>query len=205
MAEGVSLRARLGEFRPRIHERRDPYQEVQSHLSVQDRIALGVTGAIGTMYAVYVFAVFMGLWMLWQVWSGHSAFDPYPFAFLLFMGNIVQLLLMPLIMVGQNLQSRHAEARAEEEFQTVGKIFHDLETALAHLDAQDRELLRQTRLLTAIVEASVPRDQRAAALAAAGLDAQGDPLPADPGTADGPGATPAPSAPAEPLTGRGSA
>lgn len=198
MAEGVSLRARLGEFRPRIHERRDPYQEVQSHLSVQDRIALGVTGAIGTMYAVYVFAVFMGLWMFWQVSSGQRAFDPYPFAFLLFMGNIVQLLLMPLIMVGQNLQSRHAEARSDEEYQTVGKIFHDLETALAHLDAQDRELLRQTGLLTAIVESLVPAEQRTTALAAAGLDARGELLPSDPGVSGQPWTTADPVLPAGP-------
>jgi uncharacterized membrane protein len=181
MAVESRTRTRLGEFRPGTHHRRNTYQEVQARLGFQDRIALTVTGAIGTMYAVYVFAVFMGLWMAWQIAVGKAAFDPYPFAFLLFMGNIVQLLLMPLIMVGQNLQSRHAEARSEEEFETVGRIFHDLETALTHLDAQDGELLSQTRLLTALVESLVPAPQRAAALAAAGLDAHGDPLPGGPG------------------------
>jgi uncharacterized membrane protein len=135
-------------------------------MSRQDRIALAITGAIGTMYAVYVFATFMAGWMLLQVVSGKAAFDPFPFAFLLFLGNIVQLLLMPLIMVGQNLQSRHAEARAEEEYRTVGKIFHDNETALAHLDAQDRELLRQTQLLIGLVETLVPEADRARLLAA---------------------------------------
>jgi uncharacterized membrane protein len=135
-------------------------------MSRQDQIALAITGAIGTMYAVYVFATFMAGWMLLQVVSGKAAFDPYPFAFLLFLGNIVQLLLMPLIMVGQNLQSRHAEARSEEEYRTVGKIFHDNETALAHLDAQDRELLRQTQLLIGLVEALVPEADRARLLAA---------------------------------------
>ena len=187
MATDTGIRAKLGEFNPGRHAHRNSYQEVQSRLGFQDRLALAVTGAIGTMYAVYVFAVFMALWMVWQLWAGHQAFDPYPFAFLLFMGNIVQLLLMPLIMVGQNLQSRHAEARSEEEYATVGKIFHDLEAALSHLDAQDRELLRQTRLLTAIVEASLPADRRAAVLAAARLDAPGEPLPSDPGVADEPG------------------
>jgi uncharacterized membrane protein len=134
-------------------------------MSRQDRIALAITGAIGTMYAVYVFATFMAGWMLLQVVSGKAAFDPFPFAFLLFLGNIVQLLLMPLIMVGQNLQSRHAEARSEEEYRTVGKIFHDNETGLAHLDAQDRELLRQTQLLIGLVETLVPDADRARLLA----------------------------------------
>ena len=37
--------------------------------------------------------------------------------------------------------------------------FSDLETVLAHLDAQDQELLRQTRLLRALVERLLPPDQ----------------------------------------------
>ncbi len=119
-----------------------------------------ITGAIGTMYAVYFFAAFMAAWMLFQVASGKAAFDPYPFAFLLFPGNIVQLLLIPLIMVGQNLQGRHAEVRADEEYRTVGKTFPDLESTMAHLDAQDRELLRQSHLLTALVEGLLPPEAR---------------------------------------------
>jgi uncharacterized membrane protein len=148
-------------FQPHPHVARNPHHDVASAMSRQDRMALAITGAIGTMYAVYVFATFMAGWMLLQVALGGGAFDPYPFAFLLFIGNIIQLLLMPLIMVGQNLQSRHAEARSEEEYRTVGKIFHDNEAALAHLDAQDRELLRQTKLLVGLVETLVPEADRA--------------------------------------------
>lgn len=119
----------------------------RSSLGIQDRIALGITTAIGTMYAVYVFALFMAGWMLWQGYFAHTPFDPYPFAFLLFLGNIVQLLLMPLIMVGQNIQSRHAELRSDEEFKTTISSYHDIEAILKHLEEQDRKLLRQTQLL----------------------------------------------------------
>jgi uncharacterized membrane protein len=146
------------------HQPRNPHREVQSALGRQDRIALRVTAAIGTMYAVYTFAAVMAGWILLQVALGRAAFDPYPFAFLLFLGNIVQLLLMPLIMVGQNVQGRHAEARADEEYRTVGQTFHDLEAALAHLDAQDRELARQTRLLVALVRQVVPPNGQPALL-----------------------------------------
>ena len=153
-------------FQPHPHSARNPHRDVTAALSRQDRIALVITGAIGTMYAVYVFATFMAAWMLLQVALGRSAFDPYPFAFLLFLGNIVQLLLMPLIMVGQNLQGRHAAARAEEEYRTVNKIFHDNEAGLAHLDAQDLELIRQTRLLVGLVETLLPEADRERLLAA---------------------------------------
>ena len=134
---------------------------MQEQLSNQDRIALRITRAIGTMWAVYAFATFMLGWMLLQVAMGDGAFDPYPFAFLLFLGNIVQLLLMPLIMVGQNLQGRHAEARAAVEFETVTETFGDLETVLAHLDAQDEGWLRQTRMLRALAERPLPPEASA--------------------------------------------
>jgi len=85
-------------------------------LRVNERIALAVTERIGTMAAVYALIVVMTGWMLWQVQSG-KPFDPYPFIFLLFCSNVIQILLMPLIMVGQNLQGRHAELRAEHDLQ----------------------------------------------------------------------------------------
>lgn len=140
---------------PIAHQRHKPVNANQEHannLGVQDRIALLITAAIGTMYAVYVFAMFMAGWMLWQAHFSSTPFDPYPFAFLLFMGNIVQLLLMPLIMVGQNLQNRHSEIRAEEEFKTTTSSFKDIEHILTHLDAQDQELLKQSGLLEKLVK-----------------------------------------------------
>jgi uncharacterized membrane protein len=129
------------------HEPKNVNQEHKQSLKFQDRLALIITSAIGTMYAVYFFALFLAGWMLWQSKLSNKPFDPYPFAFLLFIGNIVQLLLMPLIMVGQNIQARHAEIRADEEFKTTTTSFHDIEHILQHLDAQDKELLRQSNLL----------------------------------------------------------
>ncbi|HSX33728.1 MAG TPA: DUF1003 domain-containing protein [Candidatus Saccharimonadales bacterium] len=121
-------------------------------LHVQDKIALAITTAVGTMYAVYFFTLCLAGWMLWQGAIAKHPFDPYPFAFLLFMGNIVQLLLMPLIMVGQNIQSKHAELRADEEYQTTLTSYHDLEAILRHLDAQDQQLLRQTKLIEELMQ-----------------------------------------------------
>lgn len=109
-------------------------------MKTQDKVALIITRAIGTMYAVYIFIVFMGLWMFWQAWVSNQPFDPYPFAFLLFLANLVQLVLMPLIMVGQSLQNRHAEFRAQEEFEATQATFRDIEKILVHLDMQDKTL-----------------------------------------------------------------
>lgn len=147
-------------YAPATHEPRNVHLEVHQRMSRQDRIALALTSAVGTMYTVYVLiAVILG-WMLIESSQGNAAFDPYPFAFLLFLGNIVQLLLMPLILVGQDIQSRHHEALAEEEYLTVNKTFHDLDAVLAHLDHQDRELARFRTLLAGLVQAHVPEPER---------------------------------------------
>ena len=123
----------------------------KSQLGLQDKIAVTLTAAVGTMYAVYFFILILAGWMLWQTKFADQPFDPYPFAFLLFLGNIVQLLLMPLILVGQNIQSRHAEIRAEEEFKTTESSYKDIEHILTHLDEQDKELLKQTKMLEDLI------------------------------------------------------
>lgn len=118
------------------HHPQNVNQQHRESLNTQDKLALMITSAVGTMYAVYFFVLALAGWMLWQGLITHKPFDPYPFAFLLFMGNIVQLLLMPLIMVGQNIQGRHAELRSEEEYKTTLSSFHDLEIIMQKLDEQ---------------------------------------------------------------------
>ncbi len=125
----------------------NPNIKHKKNLGLQDKIALKITGAIGTMYAVYFFAIAMAGWMLWQTFFDKKPFDPFPFAFLLFLGNIVQLLLMPLIMVGQNLQGRHSEIRAEEDFKTNQASYKDIEQILIHLDNQDKQMKKQLDLI----------------------------------------------------------
>lgn len=106
-------------------------------LGFHDRVALFSTKLFGTMYAVYALILFLAGWMFWQS-TDTQPFDPYPFAFLLFLGNIIQLLLIPLIMVSQNLQGKHAELRAEEEYKRTVSIYQDIGKILAKLDIEDK-------------------------------------------------------------------
>ena len=116
---------------------------------VNGRIARAVTAAVGTMWAFYALALLMAGWILWQSALAAKPFDPYPFAFLLFLGNIVQLLLMPLIMVGQNVQSAHADARAEADFKVNTKAEDEIEKLLEGLRQIDRRTLEIVRRLEA--------------------------------------------------------
>jgi len=64
------------------------------------------------------------------------AFDPFPaFVAYLLISNVIQILLMPLIMVGQNLQGRHSETRAELDFEVNQKAEKEVMATLLHRKA----------------------------------------------------------------------
>ena len=84
--------------------------EHRSRLSKLDKLALFVTKHVGTMGFFLIIFAWTVLWLGWNIFAAAEfRFDPYPaFVFWLFISNMIQLLLTPLIMVGQNLQGRHA-------------------------------------------------------------------------------------------------
>jgi uncharacterized membrane protein len=53
----------------------------------------------------------------------------------------LQLILLPLILVGQNLASRHSELRSEHDYQTNIKAEKEIEAILLHLEKQDRVMI----------------------------------------------------------------
>jgi uncharacterized membrane protein len=67
-------------------------------------------------------------------------FDPYPFAFLLFLGNIVQLLLMFVIMVGQQVLGAASDKRAVQTYKDAEAILHECLRLQKHLKEQDEVL-----------------------------------------------------------------
>jgi uncharacterized membrane protein len=63
------------------------------------------------------------------------------FVFWLFLSNLIQILLMPLIMVDQNVIGRHAEARAKHDLEINVRAEQEIEVILEHLDHQNRILI----------------------------------------------------------------
>ena len=114
------------------HAPEDVNAKHRSRLKLHDKVAVTVTAAIGSMYAVYFFMIFVFGWMLWQTIT-KQPFDPYPFVFMIFISNVIQLFLLPLILVSQNIQSKHAQLRAEEDYHTTKTIHQDIETILTLL------------------------------------------------------------------------
>ncbi len=117
---------------------------VREKFSALERFAVWITDHVGTMGFFLVILIWTALWLSWNTLGPKELrFDPYPaFVLWLFISNMIQLLLMPLIMIGQNLQGRHAEARAESDFDVNVKAEREIETILLHLERQDELILQ---------------------------------------------------------------
>ena len=118
--------------------------EQRKKLSTLDRLAVWMTEQVGTMGFFLLLVGWTTVWLGWNTLApAELRFDPFPaFVLWLFLSNMIQILLMPLIMVGQNLQGRHAEARAEADFEVNTKAEREIETILLHLERQNDLILK---------------------------------------------------------------
>ncbi len=116
-------------------------------LSKMERLALFVTDKIGTMGFFFIILAWTVIWLFWNMFAPQNfRFDPYPaFVLWLFISNLIQIHLMPLIMVGQNIQGKHAELRSEHDFETDKKAEKEIETILVHLENQQKLMLEILR------------------------------------------------------------
>ena len=105
--------------------------DVQSQVMRPDeKLGLWITVHVGTMGFFAVLAAWILIWVVWNLGPFHH-FDPGPaFVILLLVSNFIQLLLMPLIMVGQNVQGRHQEIQADVDHQTLTYLRQINETQL---------------------------------------------------------------------------
>jgi uncharacterized membrane protein len=125
------------------------HEAEQAASGFNTRLAVTLTHGTGTMWTAYAFTVLacIGLFGLLG-WLN-------PFTFLLttwISQQFLQLVLLPVIMVGQNVLGRKAELLADEQFHTTLSTYHDIEQIMQHLSAQDAELLHHTKLLIHLLE-----------------------------------------------------
>lgn len=115
----------------------------RQRLSNLDKLAIFVTERIGTMGFFFIILAWTIIWLGFNILAPKNLrFDPYPaFVLWLFISNLIQIHLMPLIMIGQNIQGKHAELRAEHDFETDKKAEKEIETILNHLENQQNLML----------------------------------------------------------------
>ena len=149
-----TIHDKLAALRP-LHFKHDhpPIQNAQrvydDKLSSLDRLAVRITEKIGSV------GFFMSI-LAWTIlWCGFNIvasmvpalhwkpFDPFPaFVAYLLISNVIQILLMPLIMVGQNLQGKYADTRAQLDFEVNQKAEKEIMVVLSHLELNTNLLIQ---------------------------------------------------------------
>jgi uncharacterized membrane protein len=131
-----------------IRKKFKPFKNVnvqhRSKLSRIDKVAIWITEHVGSMgFFIIIFCWTFG-WLTWNTLAPQNLrFDPFPaFVLWLFISNMIQIFLMPLILIGQNIQSKHSEILAEEDFAINKKAEVEIETILLHLENQNELIIQ---------------------------------------------------------------
>lgn len=123
------------------HTAQRSHQPTHSHIrGLNNRIGLWITERVGTMAAAYAFAALALISLPAALATGdvRVIVDWVAQTFL-------QLVLVSVIIVGQNQMNRQAEIRAEATYKDATALLHEVEQLqqhLAHQDAQIERLLK---------------------------------------------------------------
>ena len=96
------------------------------------KLGLGITTSVGTMWAAYIF-VLLALVSLPSVIASHNAVIIVAWIAQTFL----QLVLLPIIIVGQNIQAVSADARSTATYNDATAIHAESKQIQAHLAVQD--------------------------------------------------------------------
>ena len=99
------------------------------------RLGLAITVVVGTMWCAYLFTIVALL-------SAPSAFSSGNLTIIIawISSNFLQLVLLPIIIVGQNIQAKASDKRAEDTYKDAGAILQEAMEIQKHLAAQDAEI-----------------------------------------------------------------
>ncbi|MFI4976378.1 MAG: DUF1003 domain-containing protein [Caulobacterales bacterium] len=149
----------LEQFRKQRRPLRNPHKEVLEKLSPMNKLAVWITERVGTMGFFLIIFAWTVIWLGWNLLAPDKMkFDPpMGFVFYLFISNVIQILLMPLIMVGQNIQGAHSEARAQHDLEINVKAEHEIEVILHHLEQQNDLLMQMVQKLGLDIKESLAK------------------------------------------------
>jgi hypothetical protein len=119
----------------------------QATTNLNGRIALLLTKGVGTMWCAYAFAALALIALPQAITGGTLAMVQW------ISQTFIQLVMLSVIMVGQNLLSAASDKRAADTWKDADATFHTALQIQAHLDAQDTHLAEQDERLERIIAA----------------------------------------------------
>ena len=114
---------------PLVH---DVNQEATDNLSPTERFCKKVADWTGAPLALFLAILVQAIWIPVGI---ITKWDVFPFAFLLTCSNVLQLILIFILAVGQRQSSAHAELRAEHDHDSISRLLY-------HQELQENILLQ---------------------------------------------------------------
>ena len=117
---------------PRVEERKKigPPKTIDEHVGINGKIGLFVTTVVGTMWCAYAFAA-LALFVLPDAVKS-------PLLLVQWISQtFIQLVMLSIIIVGQNIQGKAADKRAQMTFEDAAATLYEAEEIQRHLEVQD--------------------------------------------------------------------
>jgi hypothetical protein len=108
------------------------------------KAALLITRLVGSMWCAYAFAAFDLISLPSAIRGGASTIVAWVAQ------TFLQLVLLSVIMVGQNVQGAASDARSEQTYHDASATLHEASQIQMHLAAQDAHLIAQDGKITAM-------------------------------------------------------
>ena len=118
------------------------HEASKAKLGINERIGLAVTKRVGTMWAAYVFFGLSLVSLPAALSSGNEIVIVSWIA-----QTFLQLVLLPIIIVGQNIQAKASDERAIATYEDAGAILEEAKQIQQHLQAQDATIEELTAQL----------------------------------------------------------
>jgi len=113
--------------------------------AVNAKIGLMITLGVGTMICAYIFAI-IALISLPSAITSHNL----TIIIAWISSNFLQLVLLPIIIVGQNIQAAASDKRAEDTYKDAEAVLHEAVEIQKHLQSQDTALSELVEGLNAL-------------------------------------------------------
>lgn len=111
---------------------------------INSKLGLRVTLAVGTMWTAYIFTILALFALPSAIKQGTY------FVVVWLSSSFLQLVLLPIIIVGQNIQAAASDKRAEDTYKDAEAVLKEAEEIQKHLLAQDEvisEIVAQLRTM----------------------------------------------------------
>lgn len=113
------------------------HHKTKAKLGLNDKIGLRLTKSVGTMWAAYVFVGLTLISLPAALGSGNELVIVAWVA-----QTFLQLVLLPVIIVGQNIQAASADAMAVATYEDATALLEEAKQVQKHLAAQDEAIVK---------------------------------------------------------------